>query len=122
MTATRGPSHPADPAPATVGDMSRYRNTTAQPLVFDAAGHQVDAFGIAEVDANDKRSARHIAARRLVLVPGPVQFLEPSPAEETPEPVEKPEAEPAENSDAETSSDTEAPTTTKRTRSTKKES
>lgn len=67
--------------------MSRYRNTTNQPLVFDSAGHQVDAFGIAEVDTRDPRSSRHINARRLVLVPDPVEFKEPS----EPEPEREPE-------------------------------
>lgn len=105
--------------------MSRYRNTTAQPLVFDTAGHQVDAFGIAEVDAHDKRSARHIEARRLVLVPGPVQFIEPSPAEETPKTDPEPEAETEQAEETETDETPETSTqsrTTKRTRTTTKES
>lgn len=64
--------------------MSRYRNTTNQPLVYDSAGHQVDGFGVTEADANDSRTSRHISSRRLVLVAEPVNFLEapePGPAE-----------------------------------------
>lgn len=122
MTATRGPSHPGTLPPATVGDMSRYRNTTNAPLVFDTAGHQVDAFGTAEVDAHDPRSARHIHARRLVLVPDPVQFLEPSAPEEPPEeaPTE-PEAD-TEAEDTDAAPEPEPTKRTTRTRTSKKES
>lgn len=105
--------------------MSRYRNTTAQPLVFDTAGHQIDAFGIAEVDAHDERSARHIEARRLVLVPGPVKFLEPSPAEESTQTDTEQEAETDSVEDSETVAPASTQTqtlTTKRTRSKTKES
>ena len=75
--------------------MSRYRNTTSQPLVFDTAGHLIDAFGVAEVNPGDRRSARLIQARRLVLVPDPVEFIEPVVPEPATEPAPEPTPEPA---------------------------
>jgi len=70
----------------------RVRNTTGRWLVFDQAGHGVDAGGRVHVDPGDTVAAGLLAAGALTEAPAPRAPADPPVPPELPAPAVEPSA------------------------------